>query len=94
MDQATDLPLDPERVRVARAEEWEYMEELEVMEEASLDEALAETGHQPIPTRCVDLDKGDKDAPKVRSRLVCQETRRTSTLDVDDWSSVFAASPP
>ena len=65
------LPLDPERVRAARAEEWEYMEELEVMEEASLDEALAETGHQPIPTRWVDLDKGDKDAPKVRSRLVC-----------------------
>ena len=44
------------------------MEELEVMGEASLDEALAETGHQPIPTRWVDLEKGDKDAPKVRSR--------------------------
>ena len=55
---------------------------LKVMEEASLDEALAETGHQPIPTRWVDLDKGDKDAPKVRSRLVCQETRRRPTLDM------------
>ena len=94
LDQATGLPLDPERVRAARAEEWQYMEELEVMKEASLDEALAETGHQPIPTRCVDLDKGDKNAPKVRSRLVCQETRRRSTLDVEDWSSVFAATPP
>ena len=71
LDQATGLrtpgPLDPERVRAARAEEWEYME-LKIMEEASLDEALAETGRQPIPTRWVDLDKGDKDAPKVRSR--------------------------
>ena len=51
LDQATGLPLDPEKVRVARAEEWAYMEELEVMKEASLDEALAETGLQPIPTR-------------------------------------------
>ena len=67
LDQATGLPLDPERVRAARAEECEYIKELEVMEEASLDEALAETGHRPIPTRWVDLDKGDKDAPKVRS---------------------------
>ena len=95
LDQATGLPLDPERVRAARAEEWEYMEELEVMEEASLDEALAGTGHQPIPTRwVVDLDQGDKDAPKVGSRLVCQGTRRRSTLDAEGWSNVFAAMPP
>ena len=70
------------------------MEEFEVIEEASLDEALAGTGHQPIPTRWVDLDKGDKEAPKVKSRLVCQETKRRSTLDVEDWSSVFAATQP
>ena len=47
-----------------------------------------------IPTRWVDLDKGDKDGPKVRFRLVCQETRGRSTLGVEDWSSVFAATPP
>ena len=35
LDQATGLPLDPERVLAAGAEEWEYMEELKVMEEAS-----------------------------------------------------------
>ena len=93
-DEATGLPLDPARVAAARAEEWAYMDELEVMVPATLDEALEATGHRPVPCRWVDIDKGDSTAPLYRSRLVCQETRRRSTIDAQDWAQVFAATPP
>jgi len=93
-DQAAGLPLDPKLVQAAREEEWAYMAELEVMKPSSMDERLAETGRRPVPCRWVDVDKGDAWNPKVRSRLVCQETKRRSTIEADDWTAVFAATPP
>lgn len=92
-DQATGLPLDLGLVRAAREEEWAYMAELEMLKPSTMDECLSGTGRRPIPRRWVDIDKGDVNAPKVRSRLVCQETKRRSTIGVEDWSAVFAATP-
>ena len=65
-DQAKGLPLDAGLVTAARAEEWQYMVGLEVLREATIDEALAETGGvQPLPCRWVDINKGDQGGPSI-----------------------------
>ena len=81
-------------VKKARTLEMQYMEELKVLEDSDRDACLAETGRPPIPTDWVDINKGDSLRPNYRSRLVCQETRGRSTIDVEDWAATFAATPP
>ena len=77
-DRSTGLPLNPEMVKKARSLELQYVEELKVLEDSDRDACLAETGRSPIPTGCVDINKGDSFRPNNRSRLVCQETRGRS----------------
>ena len=55
---------------------------------------MAEMGRPPIPTDWVDINKGDSPRPNYRSRLVCQEARGRSTVDVEDWAATFGATPP
>lgn len=38
--------------------------------------------------------QGDDQNPLVRARLVAQETKRVSTMDPNDASATFAATPP
>ena len=52
------------------------------------------TGNTVFGVRWVDVNRGDKDNPEVRSRLVVQETRRVSTIAVDDAGATFSATPP
>ena len=92
-DTSTGLPLNPEMVKKARELEMQYMEELKVLEDSDRDVCMTETGRQLIPTDWVDINKGDSLRPNYRSRLVCQETRRRSTIDVEDWAATFAATP-
>ena len=93
-DRSTGLPVNPEMVKKARELEMQYMEELKVLEDSDRDVCVAETGRPPIPTDWVDINKGDSLRPNYRSRLVCQETRGRSTIDVEDWAATFAATPP
>ena len=93
-DRITGLPLNPEMVKKARELEMQYMEELKVLEDSDRDACMAETGRPPIPTDWVDINKGDSLRPNYRSRLVCQETRGRSTIDVEDWAATFGAIPP
>ena len=93
-DRSTGLPLNPEMVRKAREPEMQYMEDLKVLEDSDRDACMPETGRPPIPTDWVDINKGDSVRPNHRSRLVCQETRGRSTIDVEDWAATFAATPP
>ena len=51
-------------------------------------EALKVKGKKPIRVRWVDVNKGDDDHPKIRSRLVAREIRAPGT------ESVFAPTPP
>ena len=81
-------------VKKARELEMQYMEELKVLEDSDRNACMAETGQPPIPTDWVDINKGDSLRPNYRSRLVCQETRGRSTIDVEDWAATFAATPP
>ena len=93
-DRSTGLPLNSEMVKKARELEMQYTEELMVLEDSDRDACVAETGRPPIPTGWVDINKGDSLRPNYRRRLVCQETRGRSTIDVEDWAATFAATPP
>ena len=93
-DRSTGFPLNPEMVKKAIELEMHYMEELKVLEDSDRDACMAATGRPPILTDWVDINKGDSLRPNYRSRLVCQETRGQSTIDVEDWAATFAATPP
>jgi hypothetical protein len=93
-DQYTGIPLDPDLVRAGRREEIKFMELLKVWAPATLEECVAETGAQPIPTKWIEHNKGDDLRPEIRCRLVAQETRSRSTIDVSDMAAVFSATPP
>ena len=82
-DRSTGLPLNPKMVMEARELEMHYMEELKVLEDSDRDACMDETG-RPIPTDWVDINKGDSLRRNCRRRLVCQETRGRSTMDVED----------
>ena len=92
-DRSTGLPLNPAMVKKARELEMQCMEELKVLEDSDRDACMAETCRPPIPTDWVDINKDDSVRPNYRSRLVCQETRERSTIDVEDWAATFAATP-
>ena len=92
-DEMTGLPLDAKLVHEARTLEVDYMHKMEVYKYVTSEE-VKKSGIEPIPTRWVDVDKGDKDTPNIRSRAVCQETRRRSTIAADDIAATFAATPP
>lgn len=51
-------------------------------------------GTAPISVRWVDTSNGSKAAPEYRSRLVVIETKRRSTIYLQDNGSVFASTPP
>ena len=93
-DISTGLPLNLEMVKTARELEMQYMEELKVLEDSDRDACVAGTGQPPIPTDWVEINEGDSLRPNHRSRLVCQETRGRSTIDVEDGAATFAATPP
>ena len=93
-DRSIGLPLNPEMVKKARELEMQYTDELKVFEGIDRDTCVAETGQPPMPTDRVVIDTGDSIRPNYRSRLVCQEKRRRSTIDVKDWAATFAAHPP
>ena len=77
-------------VEKARELETQHMDELQVLQASDLDTCMAETGQPPIPTDWVDIDKGDSSRPNYKSRFVYQETRRRSTIDVENWAATFA----
>ena len=53
--------------------------------------AVKEQGLTPIGTRWVFTNKGDTEHPFIRARLVAQETKRSTKMDLTDTSMTFAA---
>ena len=51
-------------------------------------------GRKPFGMRWIDCNKGDEQRPELRSRLVVQETRQTSTISVSDIAAVTSSTPP
>ena len=69
------------------------MHQLKVYFQASEDE-MRTVGCKLIPTRWIDINKGDSQNELIRSRLVAQETHGRSTLAPTDVANTFAATPP
>ena len=88
VDDQSGEELDAALVRLARKEEIAYFKSMKVYEKVSVSECLEETGRGPIAVRWVDINKGDRERPNYRSRLVAKEFK---TDDRPEW---FAATPP
>ena len=83
--------LDMKLLRKGRKEEIDYMESRGIWEVCDEDEAWRETGHGPVSTKWVDTNKGTKEEPLVRCRLVARDFRKKGEKDRED---LFAATPP
>ena len=91
---STGLLLNPQMIKRTRELEMQYVEEVKVLEDSDRVACMAQTGRPSIPTDWVNIKKGDSLRPNHWCRLVCQETRRRSTINVEDLAATFAATPP
>ena len=87
-DDISGEKLDAELTKEARKEEIRGVHQMKVYDKVPMEMCLKETGKRPIGTRLVDTNTGDKDKPKIRSRLVAQEYRSSQI------QAIFAGTPP
>ena len=85
-DDLTGKELNPEKVKAAREGEMDFVKKIQVYEERSIEECWEKTGKRPIPTRWVDILKGEDE----RSRWVAQDFKGNDK-NRDD---LFASMPP
>jgi hypothetical protein len=90
-DDLTKQPLVDSLVTEARRQELAYFALKKVWLKVPRAECYAKTGHPPITVRWVDVNKGDDQVPKYRSRLVA---RQIKALEGANLSAYFAPSPP
>ena len=93
-DQYTGLELDPVGTAAARQSEIDFAWKLKAFEPRPRSEAYQRMGRKPFGMRWIDCNKGDEQRPELRSRLVVQETRQTSTISVSDIAAVTSSTPP
>ena len=93
-DNITGVKLDPELVAAGRREEMELLKEIDAYSYEWIANCKKTTGRGPVPTRWVDINKGDKATPFVRCRWVIQETKNHTTMDITDPALTFSAAPP
>ena len=86
-DGVSGAELDPKLVKKARAEEVEYVHKMNLYDKVPTSECYQKTGRAPIIVRWIVINKGDKQQPNYRSRLVAREI---NTYKRDD---LFAATP-
>jgi len=87
-DDLSGEALDGQLVKLARAEEMTEFDKHTVYTKVPLKECWDVTGKAPIGVRWVDVNKGDKVHPEIRSRLVAKEINSHKRDDL------FAATPP
>ena len=87
-DAMTGQMLDPTLVKAARKLELEYFASKQVWHKRTREEAFRNQGKAPITVKWVDVNKGDEQNPKYRSRLVAREIRKPGE------DSIFAPTPP
>ena len=85
-DDLTGKELDPKKVKAARRGEMEFVKKIQVYEERPIEECWKLTAKRPIPTRWVDILKGEDE----RSRWVAQDFKGNDK-NRDD---LFASMPP
>jgi len=89
-DDITKQPLIDSLVTDARRKEMEYFSSKGVWLKVPRQQCYDVTRRPPITVRWVDVNKGDDDNPRYRSRLVA---RQLKVMDSSD-STYFAPSPP
>ena len=90
-DDLSKQPLVDALVHEARRKELEYFAQKHVWLKVPRQRCFAVTGRPPISVRWVDVNKGDDEAPRYRSRLVARQIR---ALEGANASSYFAPAPP
>eukprot|EP00435_Cladocopium_sp_Y103_P017560 s3853_g4.t1 len=88
VDEVSGKPLQSSMVHAARQEELEYARRYDVWTVVPISEAWHNTWAGPIGSPWIDINKGDEQRPRYRSRLVIQEVR------TNDIEAIFAATPP
>ena len=88
VDALTGQPLPADLCKEARRVENQYFRDKGVWEMRSIQEAMRVTGRRPITIRWVEVNKGDNDNPRIRSRLVAREIRGPGQ------EPCFAPTPP
>ena len=79
IDDRTGKTLDPAKVLEARKEELSEVQKHSVYKKVPIAQCIERTGHRPIGTRWVDINKGDDENPNYRSRIVAQEFNNHKT---------------
>ena len=87
-DDITGELLDPKLVQEAIDEEIQTYRDHQVYRKTPIQECLDKTGKKPIKVRWVLVNKGDREHPEYRARLVAKEIKMDTRLDL------FAATPP
>ncbi len=87
-DDITGEELDPMKVNEARREEMRQIYKHGVYKKVRREVALAHNVGKPITLRWIDINKGSKELPDYRSRIVARDLRGK------DEESIFAATPP
>ena len=91
-DDITGEELDPAVVADARNEELGEMIKRRVWDEVPWEEAIQHTGHPPISTRWIDINKSTPEDPVIRSRLVGREFKEY--YGGKGREDLFADTPP
>ena len=88
-DDVSGKPSDTQMVQAARREEGQVIQTMGVWEPIPRPK-----NKKVISTRWVDVNKGDEQRPKYRSRLVARELKAKSGQSETHWSDFFASMPP
>ena len=88
-DENSGEALPPNLTQAARREELTFMRDWSVWDEVLVSECVRVSGKQPLGGRWVDVNKGDRGRPDVRSRYVAKEFAGGQRSD-----DFFAATPP
>ena len=82
------MALDPKEVRGARREEISYVHKMNLYDKVFVSDAYKHIGKPPKSARWIDINKGDSEPSKYRSRLVARE------INTSNRNNLFAATPP
>ena len=75
-DDITGVKLDTQGVLAARREELQWLHRAQVYEKRTIQECWERTGKNPITLKWIDRNKGDKERPNYRSRIVVREVKK------------------
>ena len=75
-DDITGAHLDTQGVLPARQEELQWLHRAKVYEKRTIEECWQRTGKGPITLKWIDRNKGDREHPNYRSRIVVREVKK------------------